>query len=88
MYEELSIEQLRSVVAQRDSELKEAQRVNGQLKEEVADYQSTFDLRNKADQRAIQQWQEAHPGKEAVWPDHADLVCWLMERLKNPGNEP
>ena len=42
--------------------------------------QLTFDLRWKADQRAIKRWQAAHPGNDLTWPDHADMVVWLMER--------
>jgi len=38
----------------------------------------TFDLRWKADMRAIKMWQAAHPGNDLVWPDHADMVVWLL----------
>lgn len=41
-----------------------------------------FDLRWKADQRAIKRWQAAGPGRDLTWPDHADLVVWLLERLE------
>lgn len=41
---------------------------------------ATFDLRWKADMRAIERWQAAHD-RPLVWPDHADLVVWLAERL-------
>lgn len=47
---------------------------------EAAELQQTFDLRWKADMRAIQMWQE-ETGKELTWPDHADLCVWLLERL-------
>ena len=40
-----------------------------------------FDLRWKADQRAIKRWQEA-TGKTRIWPDHADLCVWLLEQLE------
>lgn len=43
--------------------------------------QQTFDLRWNADMRAIRRWQAAHPGNDLVWPDHADMVVWLMEEL-------
>lgn len=43
------------------------------------DLQANFDLRWKADMRAIKMWQEAHPGNDLVWPDHADLCVWLLE---------
>ena len=46
--------------------------------DEVAELKQLFDMSWKADQRAIKLWQEAHPGKELVWPDHADLVVWLL----------
>lgn len=49
------------------------------LREEYEDLQRTFDLRRKADMRAIGRWQAAHPGKEYVWPDRADMVVWLLE---------
>jgi len=49
-----------------------------------ADLQRTFDLRWKADQRAIKIWQEANPGNDLVWPDHADLVVYLLGRLSQP----
>jgi hypothetical protein len=53
--------------------------------ESERDLQATFDLRWKADMRAIKRWQAAHPGKENIWPDHADMVVWLLgevERLE------
>ena len=43
------------------------------------DLQVNFDLRWKADMRAIKMWQKAHPGNDLVWPDHADLCVWLLE---------
>ena len=49
--------------------------------------QLTFDLRWKADQRAIKRWQTAHPGTDLTWPDHADLVVWLMDQIP-PENAP
>lgn len=51
-------------------------------REATKDLQATFDLRWKADMRAIKMWQAAHPGNELVWPDHADLVVWLLEQLE------
>lgn len=49
--------------------------------DEIEELRAGFDLRWEADMRAIKRWQEAHPGKELVWPDHADLVVWLLEQL-------
>ena len=48
---------------------------------ELADLQRTFDLQWKADQRAIKQWQEAHPGNDLVWPDRCNMVVWLLDQL-------
>lgn len=50
------------------------------VRAELADLQASFDLRWKADMRAIRRWQEAGPGRDLTWPDHADLVVWLLER--------
>lgn len=41
----------------------------------------SFDIRWNADMRAIKRWQDAHPGKDNVWPDHADLCVWLLGQL-------
>lgn len=49
--------------------------------------QLTFDLRWKADQRAIKRWQDA-TGKKLTWPDHADLVVWILENYYNKSNQP
>lgn len=50
------------------------------VEEELREVQALFDLRWKADMRAIKQWQTAHPDRGNVWPDHADMVVWLLER--------
>jgi hypothetical protein len=47
---------------------------------EHAETEALFDLRWKADRRAIEAWQAAHPGNEMVWPNHVDLVTWLMDQ--------
>jgi hypothetical protein len=52
------------------------------IKEENEEYKESFDLRWKADMRAIKMWQKDNPGNDLVWPDHADLVVWLMGQLK------
>lgn len=51
------------------------------VRSERDELQRVFDLRWEADMRAIRRWQEAHPGNDHVWPDHADLVVWLMGQL-------
>lgn len=55
--------------------------VMAELITEIEDRDLSFDMRWKADMRAIKRWQEAHPGNELVWPDHADLCVWLLEQL-------
>lgn len=51
------------------------------LDEDVQSQQTSFDLRWAADRRATDRWQAAHPGNDLVWPDHADLVVWLLSQL-------
>jgi len=48
--------------------------------DERDELQELFDLEWKADQRAIERWQAAHPGNERIWPDRANMVVWLMEQ--------
>jgi hypothetical protein len=38
----------------------------------------SFDLRWSADVLAIARWRQAAPSRELTWPDHADLVVWLL----------
>ena len=45
------------------------------------DLDKEFDLRWAADMRAIKLWQKAHPGSDLIWPDHTDLVLWLMDQI-------
>lgn len=52
-----------------------------ELEAEAADNQRGFDLRWAADQRAIDRWRAAAPGRDLVRPDHADLCVWLLEQL-------
>jgi hypothetical protein len=42
--------------------------------------QHVFDLRWKASMRAIKLWQK-RTGRKLVWPDHCDMVVWLLEQL-------
>lgn len=51
----------------------------------AAELEAIFDLRWKADMRAIKLWQDAHPGQELTWPDHTDLVVWFMELFDGAG---
>lgn len=60
------------------------------LEKELAELQDSFDLRWKADMRAIARWRAVVTSRESealigVLPDHADLCVWLLgevERLE------
>ena len=47
----------------------------------IDELEKSFDMRWDADMRAIKRWQE-ETGKQKTWPDHADLVVWLLKQLK------
>lgn len=49
---------------------------------DLEDSERSFELRWKADMRAIKRWQAAGPNRQQTWPDHADLCVWLMEQLE------
>ena len=59
--------------------MEKLERERDELRRTNEGLQLTFDLRWKADRRAIKRWQAAHPGNDLTWPDHADMVVWLME---------
>ena len=63
------------------SEALQANTADADVGERIAELQASADLRWKADMRAIERWRAAHPDKELVWPDHADLCVWLMGEL-------
>ncbi len=50
------------------------------LQAHILDMEQSVDLRHNADMRAIKRWQET-TGRHLVWPDHADMCVWLLERL-------
>lgn len=52
-----------------------------ELEADNADLQATFDLVYAASQRGIKAWQAAHPGNDLVWPDQANMVEWLCDRV-------
>lgn len=54
--------------------------LNAKLKADNKEMGQVFDARWDATQRAIKRWQAANPGNDLTWPDHADLVVWLMDR--------
>jgi aspartyl/asparaginyl beta-hydroxylase (cupin superfamily) len=83
-------ELLSEAVAQKDHEIlairmAHEQRV-GELERELAEMKASFDLRWKADMRAIKKWQ-AETGRTMEWPDHADLCVWLMGKLETLSKE-
>ena len=52
------------------------------IADRLEELEDLFDLRLFADMRAVKLWQAAHPGNEKIWPDHAELVVWLLNELK------
>lgn len=48
------------------------------IKEDLEELQATFNLIWKAQQRAIQMWQQK-TGQGLNWPNKASLIVWLME---------
>lgn len=51
------------------------------LRTELADYERVFNLMWAADKRAIERWQQAHPGNDLVWPDRLKLTEWLLSEI-------
>lgn len=51
-----------------------------QLERDNADLRDTLDAIIAADERAVELWRAAHPGKELVIPDRTELVGWLLEQ--------
>lgn len=46
--------------------------------DDIEGHDLSFNLRWDADMRAIKRWQAEKPGRDMTWPDHADLVVWLL----------
>lgn len=65
-----------------DAEIDKVREERDQLKKENEEWQQRFDRFWDADQRGIKAYQEKH-GTTEEWPDHADLICWLMERVSS-----
>ena len=60
----------------------EARRQVERLTQQLAEMQSTFDLRWEADRRATKLWQAEKPERELTWPDHVDLCVWLEAKVE------
>ncbi len=58
--------------------MSEPETVNSELEE----LRQLFELRWKADMRAVKRWQKARPGRSLKLPDHADLVVFLLDELE------
>jgi hypothetical protein len=69
------VSQCQMLISTQQSEIK-------RLGLELGEMEMTFDLRYAADMRAINRWENEHPGTSRMWPDHADLVIWLMEKYE------
>lgn len=59
--------------------ISEAPAALAEVEREQQEHATSFDIRWKADMRAIKRWQWA-TGRTTVWPDHADLCVWLMNQ--------
>lgn len=56
-------------------------KINAGLREKIEELEQTFDLRWKADMRAIKIWRaEDTAARELIMPDHADMVIWLLNK--------
>ena len=73
--------ELRCRVAELDAGLVDAVSEALSLRIEMADHETSFDLRHDADMRALARWRAANPGNYLVMPDHADMVVWLLGQL-------
>lgn len=51
------------------------------LIQQAKELEEAFELRHKADIRAISTWRGKHSKRKRILPDHADMVVWLLERL-------
>lgn len=52
------------------------------LVDKVTELEAIFDMRHRADMRAVARWRAAAPGRELKQPDHADLVVFLLGELE------
>lgn len=63
------------------SELEAAYEKIKELEQNNSELEFIFDLRHKADQRAVKRWRES-TGRELTIPDHADLCVYLIEQVE------
>ena len=64
----------------KDEQIADLERQVAELTEQCGELNALFDLRWKADMRAVERWRAGHPERELRLPDHADMVVWLLER--------
>lgn len=50
--------------------------------DERDEYVRLFELQRAAEMRGIKRWQSEAPGRELTWPDRANMVVWLLDRLE------
>lgn len=54
------------------------------LQAQNSDYEESFKMRCRADERAIKRWEKESPHERKLkMPDHVDLVIWLGEGIEN-----
>ncbi len=71
----------RDVIADLKAEVQEQHKMLSAATDLVMEMEAMFDLRQKADMRAIKRWREAHPESKLTLPDQADLCVWLMGQI-------
>ena len=65
------------------TERHDAEAEAAELRRELAEMNASFELRWLADMRAIARWREESPvERDLLWPDHADMVVWLIGQLE------
>lgn len=52
------------------------------LREELDEIEHVFEMQRAAEKRAEAMWCEGHPEREIVLPDRANLVLFLLKRIK------
>lgn len=85
---EPSLEVLKRIAARMRANAPDTAYIAEWAVEQIEEHNQSFDLRWKADMCAIKRWQEANPGNDLTWPDHADMVVWLLDQFDARAAQP
>ena len=80
VFARLAAEHMRKTGGDKGKEVAEISDRVADAVEDSIEMNHIFDLRHKADMRGIKMWQEK-TGKNLTWPDHADIVVFLLEKI-------